>query len=711
MNTGTRNILDENEKRLKVKSARFNPITGEGSVGERVRVEIEDYPIRVQFLPVEMMDIPLVKGVSKYGSIEKFFLEEVALEDEEYTDEVREKMIDQLTRVRKDNDFPFWAAYLCYIKPKNGGEDVLFNLTRPQRRLVSRLERMRKAGKPIRLILLKARQWGGSTTIQMYFAWLQLCHKVGLNSVIVAQVKGTATKIKKMFSKMLDKYPTEYLYELGAAYDPKETKWAGVTNDTNAIPQRSCTITVGSAEKPDSVRGDDYNLVHCSEVGLWKKTEGRTPEDIVRSATSGISLEPYTAIIYESTANGTGNFFQREYDAAKQGKSSFEALFVSWFEIELYSKSFVKVVKKNGKKVRVEDTKAKEEFAAQLYKNRESNFVASDREESGKYLWWLWTIGATLENIHWYVEERKKFKSHGEMASEYPSDDDEAFVNSGARVFDKTLVDKLKPACRPARFVGDVYADGDEGEEALENLRFHEDSQGQLQIWSMPEIDEDERIEDRYLTVVDVGGRTNKADWSVIVVFDRLFMMDGDKPTVVAQWYGHIDIDLLAWKAAQVAAFYDESLLVIESNTMDSRDKERHVEGGDQSLYILNQLGSIYPNLYARRQSEDEIQQGFPKKYGFSTNVATKPMIISTLVKVIRESLYVERDIRCIDEYLTYERKQNGSYGAIIGKHDDLLMTRAIGLHICFYEMDLPTVVTKEHYRVPKKRAVSAATI
>lgn len=188
-------------------------------------------------------------------------------------------------------------------------------------------------------------------------------------------------------------------------------------------------------------------------------------------------------------------------------------------------------------------------------------------------------------------------------------------------------------------------------------------------------------------------------------------MMDGDKPVVVAQWYGHIDIDLLAWKAAQIAAFYDNSLLVIESNTMDSRDKERHVEGGDQSLYILNQLGSVYTNLYARRQSEDEIQQGFPKKYGFQTNVSTKPMIITTLVKVIREGLYVERDVRCLDEYLTYERKQNGAYGAIIGKHDDLLMTRAIGLHICFREMDLPTIITNEHYRVPKKCAVSAATI
>ena len=57
---------------------------------------------------------------------------------------------------------------------------------------------------------------------------------------------------------------------------------------------------------------------------------------------------------------------------------------------------------------------------------------------------------------------------------------------------------------------------------------------------------------------------------------------------------------------------------------------------------------------------------------------------------MVRERLYIERDKRCLDEYNTYERKQNGAYGAITGKHDDLLMTRAIGLHICYYEMEMP---------------------
>ena len=227
----------------------------------------------------------------------------------------------------------------------------------------------------------------------------------------------------------------------------------------------------------------------------------------------------------------------------------------------------------------------------------------------------------------------------------------------------------------------------------------------------MPETDENEVVTHRYLTVVDVGGRSSKADWSVIVVFDRLFMSEGGKPVVVAQWYGHTDIDLLAWKAAQIAAFYDNSLLVIESNTLETHDKERQVDG-DQSQFILNQIKDIYPNLYARRQSEEAIREGLPVNYGFHTNVSTKPMVISTLVKVIRESLYVERDARCLDEYLCYEKKKNGAFGAITGKHDDLLMTRAIGLHVCFFEMDIPKIIKRTGPRfTAKKKIISAATI
>lgn len=693
-------IIEENKRRNEIIYARFNPISGLGSIGERVKVRIEDFPIRTQYLPVEMMKIPLIKQIVKCGSL-KSFLEKIGTTEQDF-DGDRLKVIQQFVRLRSRYDFPFWAATFVYIKNKGGGEDVLFRLTRPQRKFVAKLEELRKAKKPIRLILLKARQWGGSTTSQLYMAWLQLIHKVGLNSLIIAHQGIGSDEIKDMFDRMIKNYPVDMLYRLGEEYNENEPKLVGVGKSGNIhrVPQRNCKIKIGTAERPDSCRGGDYNLVHLSEVGVWKTTDGKKPEDIVRSACSGILLRPYTMIVYESTANGTGNFFCNEYKAAADPKvkSQFEAMFISWFDIEQYSSPF-------------ESPEQLASFATNLYANRDNESVQSSREESGKYLWWLWRKGATLEAINWYIQERAGKGDHGTMASEYPSDDIEAFVHSGTMVFDKYKVEEFKSSCRPPRYIGEVYADADEGKKALQNIRFSDDKQGLLHIWEMPEVDEKEIVTDRYLTVVDVGGRSNKADFSVILVIDRLFMAEGGKPTVVAQWYGHIDMDLLAWKAAQIATFYDNSLLVIESNTLETHDKERQVDG-DQSGFILNQIKDVYPNLYARKQSEEAIKEGLPKNYGFHTNISTKPMIISTLVKVIRDKLYIERDKRCLDEYLEYEKKQNGSFGAITGKHDDLLMTRAIGLHICFFEMDIPKFVPRVGRFVTKKRkAVSAATI
>lgn len=685
-------ILQENDRRNAVIHAPFDPLTGQGSVGERREVSLPDFVIPRQWLPVEMMDVPFVSKLVKAGSIDKFLSDVLHVTP---TDTDRHKVSEKLIRLRYRFDFPFWAASLVRIHNKDAGADVLFRLRYPQRILVSSFEEKRKAGLPIRLILLKARQWGGSTTTQLYMAWLQFLHRRGLNSLIIAHQGSASDEIKDMFDTMIRHYPVAMLHPMSHTWSDSEPKLVpvGKSGSTSRVPQRNCKIKIGTAERPDGCRGGAYSLVHLSEVGLWRKTDGKAPEDIVRSACSGILLRPLTMIVMESTANGTGNFFHTEYTAAADPAtpSQFDALFISWFQIEQYSLPF-------------ESGKALRGFAKWLYDNRENDNVLSAREESGKYLWWLWEKGASLEAINWYIHERAGRNDHALMASEFPSDDVEAFVHSGTMVFDRYQVEALQKACRPPRFIGDVYADADEGPKALQNLRFHHDRQAQLAVWALPESDDEVLITDRYLTVVDVGGRSAKADWSVVLVIDRLNMLEAGRPAVVAQWYGHCDIDRLAWRAAQIADFYNHSLLVIESNTLETHDRERQVEGGDQSQYILNQISTIYPNLYARRQSEDEIRQGVPRKYGFHTNIATKPMIISTLVKVIREHLYTERDRRCLDEYRTYERKPNGAYGAIVGKHDDLLMTRAIALHICFYEMDPPRIIPRRRSEAAKKR-------
>lgn len=688
-------ILQENERRRAIVFAPFNPITGEGSIGQRVAFTVSDYPIPTQYLPVEMMDEPFVKKLSKAGSVDAFIRDALMLP---VTDEARDKVVEEFIRIRQKHDYPFWAAMFAYIKRKGGGTDVLFRLNRPQRKLIKRLEKMRKAGKPIRLILLKARQWGGSTAIQIYMAWLQLVHEVGLNSLIIAHQGTGSDEIKDMFDRMIKSYPVEMLHELGDAYAPNEPKMVGVGKSGNIfrVPQRNCKIKIGTAERPNSCRGGDYNLVHLSEVALWKETDGKKPEDIVRSACSGILLRPYTMIVYESTPNGVGNFFHKEYLAAKKGLSQFEAMFVAWFEIEQYELPF-------------ENEAEKYEFAKKLFANRRNEEIKSDREEPGTYLWRLWEKGATLEAIHWYVSERSKYTNHGDMASEYPSDDIEAFTYSGRKVFSSEDVEQFRPACRAPRWIGEIYGSADEGEKAIEGLRFKKEADGRLFMWHDVERSDTEEVTDRYLVVVDVcKGHTKNADFADILVIDRLFMMDGEPPVVAAEWHGHIDMDKLAWKATQVAAYYNNSLLVIESNTLETNNTKGEAE------YILTLIHEVYGRqLYARKQSAEDIRQGLPKKYGYHTNPLTKKVVIYNLKVVIRERLYIEREEACLDEYLTYVETENNVFEAMEGYHDDRLMTRAIGMQVCYHEMELPRIVKKINninaglVHVP----VSAATI
>lgn len=652
-------ILREDRRRMKKIATPVDPISGFNSVGKRFLLRVADYEIPEMYLPVEMRDYQLVRRLEEAGSFGK-----IRKDTETIPGLQRE-----FQRIRMKCDFPYWAAVAVNIKKKGGGGDIKFVLNRPQCKLVEVFERMRLANLPIRIILLKARQWGGSTCVQIYMSWLQLMHSIGLNSLIIAHQQSGTDEIKDMFDRMLDAYPQEWLESLPDNVAPVTGRGGRLTENVGRggsavrVMCRNCKIKLGTAERPDSCRGGDYNLVHLSEVGLWPSTPRRSAEDIVRSACGGVLLAPLTMIVYESTANGTGNFFHREYLAASRGESQFSPLFIAWFEIERYSLSLT--------------DKERKAFASKLWEEREL-YSASDRSEPGQYLWNLFLKGATLGAIAWYVEERRKYNDHARMASEYPSDDYEAFAHSGQPVFNREYLLELRKSCRSPKFRGEVEMD---------SPQFRILAGGGMSVWEMPE--DSCRMTDRYLVVVDVGGRTARADWSVITVIDRKGMVEGGRLSVVAQWRGHCDWDILARKAVAIARFYHDALLAFESNSLESKDYGVGADGG-QLPFILHQIKDEYDNLYVRQADIDDVRGGGGTRIGFHTNVSTKPMVIATLIRAVREGLYEEPCDEAVNEMESYERRQNGSYGAIAGCHDDILMTRAIGLYIALYEMDTP---------------------
>lgn len=687
-------LIKENERRLNVIYAPFIPLTGEGSVGERERVCIPDMYPSVMYLPKPLLNVRLVRELISNGSIQLFCTNRYG----EYNDELREKVLREFYKLRCKHDFCFAAYAYFEIKNKEGGKNIHFKLTYPQRYLLSILDEMRLAGIPIRIILLKARQWGGSTLVQLYIAWIQLFWKEGWYSVIVAQDASTSRKIKAMYSKMLERFPP---WLIGCPEDAELafTPYEGSQLDsvitygkgTNITKARDTVITIGTYNNPTSGRGGDMSCVHYSEVGLWEDTDGKTPEDIIRSISSSLLLAPFTVEVIESTANGMGNFYYRAYQAAKKGESNRRAVFVAWFQIERYTK-------------KVENHK---EFAQWLFDNKDNPNPPEGCLDPGIYYWHLWELGATFEAINWYIEKRKDYMEHGDMAAEFPSDDIEAFKHSGNMVFNINHVDRLAHKCKNPSYIGEVQGDAIMGREAMQNLRFMEDFKGTLKVWQLPQKTE-QTIEGRYIVAVDIGGRSKSADFSDIIVIDRYWMMYGGKPEVVAEWHGHIDHDLLAWKAAQIAAFYDNALLVIESNTIESKDNDTD---GDQSSLIFNRIADVYPNLYMRKAPDEKVQQGVMGLYGFHTNRRTKPIIISNLVAILRDESYIERNLEALDEFATYEKKQNGSYGATDGHHDDYVMARAIALYICFCEMDLPQIVKKSARKQHQGRLSTEASI
>lgn len=667
-------IIDANSKRLKDKRTIFDPYTGEGCPDKREWIFIDDYFLPGQYVPVEMLDDAFIQALIAYGSIEEFITEFL---NEKYNAENRKIVVRYIIQARIKHDVYYWFASYVIIKNKKGGKNIPFILTKPQIKLVMAFEKMRKAGMPIRLILLKARQWGGSTATQMYMSWIQLVHKEGWYSSIVAQDNNTSRKIKAMYSKMLEEYPSE-LIGLPENLKLEFGSYEGSINDY-IIKQagktvRDSVVSVGSVMSPNSLRGGDIAMCHFSEVSVWKETEEWNASNIISSVAGAILYEELTMIVYESTAKGTGNFFHTEWLRAKKedgdpDKSAMLPLFVSWFEIDMYSMEF-------------KSENEKREFADWIIDNRD-NDKPHGAPDAGKYYWYLWSLGASLENIKWYINKRREFSSHSDMASEYPSDDVEAFKHSGDKTFDLYKLEELRKNCTAPEFIGDVTADGTDGREALRNPRFVADEKGNLSVWEMP--DTKANVSDRYVVIVDPQkGRSKGADNSCILVLDRYWLIHEGVEVVVAEWSGHIDKDLLAWKAAQLSKLYNNAYLVIERNTYD-QDKGKSM---DESEFIIDLVYKHYDNMHIHTPEGKTIDKE-GGNVGFHTNRYTKPTIINNLIMAVRESAYIEKSSKAVDEMNTYERKDDGNWGAMENHKDDRVMVRAIGLHIS-RKMDLP---------------------
>lgn len=661
MSINPSDIIAENTRRLAYVNAQYDPQKGTQYCNEmqRVPIRVEDAPFIDMNIPVEMENEPVVKLLQQEKSLAKACKRIWGAASE--TQQI--SLWRYFHKVRCKYDFEYWCCTQIRIKYKGKGKRDPFILNRAQRYYLTVLERLRKAGVPIYIILLKARQWGGSTMTQFYMMWIQKMHKMHWNSVIVGDVEKQSKVVLAMYEQACQEYDT--FIDEGV---PTVLKPYGRTNDVRLLEDRGCTISIGSMQKPNKIRSEDISMAHLTEVGTWKETDGKSPEDVIQSIEGSILPGAYTMLVEESTAKGVGNYFHNTYTAAKAGDNNFTPVFIPWFMIDIYSK-----------KISLFNTSTTDE------EYRE--FIASMTE----YEWSLWQFGATLEAINWY-RTKSRGMDEWRMKSEFPSTDIEAFQSTGRGYFKDEYLEECYQSCRQPKIVGEIVSSASSLNKTqyLQNLRIEPNSKGNLKVWA--DVDKSVDMHDRYVVCVDLGkGATDAADSTIACVFDRYWQQEGEDgyPEVVAEWSGkESETDLLAWRIAQIAAYYNNALLVIESNTIDSSKESRF-------RAVLDEIKDYYPNIYKRsiaNKTDVGTTGGF--RYGWNTNHQSKEEICADLGWALREGMYVERCREAVDEMKIFERKADGSLGNVEGKHnhDDRVITRALGVHFCYKKMPAPRV-------------------
>lgn len=664
-------IIQENELRNAILDAPYDPYLGIGSTIERQLFSIADLEEPVN-LPLSMLNVPWIqklgeaKSIREYINRHRYEHEELAL-----SFDPEEALQDMFFNARLDHDFEYWAAIGISITDKDTFVTGPFILRGAQRKLLLALEGMRLSNVPIRIVLLKARQWGGSTLVQFYMMWIQNRHRKNWHMAICAQGDDAAKNIRGMYVNAAKLYPKNIGSITLKRYEGSSKNQ--ICEETGGI------IGVGSVNNPDQFRSYNFAMSHLSEVGVWQDTPKRSAINLITSLKETVPDQPYTIVVEESTAKGL-NYFYDSWIKAEKGETRYKGVFVAWWEIDRC-------------RIPVKDPET---------------FIKSWTD----YDKYQWSLGATIEGIAWYkAHKADKGYSDWMMMQENPATAEEAFQSSGQKVFAPVYVEALRKDNKEPIFQGEVFADSRIGKKAFDNIRFEKVPNGNLRIWEMPDVTHD----NQYVVIVDIGGRTEKADNSIIRVINRKNLLLSYKARVdaILTWCGHVDQDQLAWKSAQIAKMYGNALLVIEGNSLDTEEEGNHFQT------VLDQIKDHYRNLYIRNDVE-KVGNDFVPKYGWWTTHKNKSTAINALNAAARERMLsdsdedqaaylVENDKGVCDEMSWFETKPDGSQGAVKGKRDDKVITTAIGVHVAVNEMPLPKPKRTEEIRpVVRRRSESS---
>lgn len=345
---------------------------------------------------------------------------------------------------------------------------------------------------------------------------------------------------------------------------------------------------------PDLVSDNQLKMVFANESALESLPSGNDPargESVYRvfidemaflpnSEEAWASIEPIAdvggRIVCLSTAKGEGNIFHRLWVGSQNGTNDFKGIFFPW--------------------------------------------SAGDRNED------------------WY-EVKKAQLPDWQLAQEYPSDPDEAFIRSGRPVFDLEVLRSLE------------LVQPDKGRLHYNDGIQWDDNGGPLSVWEFPEPGK------VYAIGADVAEGLGHGDYSVATV------INAETGVVCATWHGHIDPDLFGSDVLMnLGDWYNGCIIGVESNNH-----------GLTTLKALQREG--YRNIYRQRRLANRAPQA-TEILGWRTTAASKPLAVDELAKALRDYELVLSCEYTIAELRTFVREDNGKMHG--SPHDDRVMALAI---------------------------------
>ena len=575
-------------------------------------------------------------------------------------------------------DFLLFCERNLMIRDKYSNQLIPFYdvLNWEQMELIKMVAEDLATGRPIRYIVLKARQTGMSTLIEAMGYWWTSTHRF-TTTVIIAHEKEATKNLYEMFRRYYEySHPS---FKPDRKYNTKQDLTFDVsdevkkTYDAQNLPSPGLQSEIKTMVATEGKgRSSTIKFLHGSEVAFWDDSA-----DVTSAAVQAVPMAPETFIFLESTANGIGGYYYDEWNAAKRGESQFRPVFFPWHSHNEYETPNI-IDDDLG------DLDAEEEALYKLFEHEGYDRASWPRK------------------IYWRRLKKKEFRTDPKkFYQEYPSTPEEAFLASGRPVFDVPMLQEMERIAVDAQkthpyMCGDIkkVVDPDTGMERIKFIeirRVGDNDPTPLRVWW--DVDRSRK----YVIGVDVSegieveaSSGKEADFSVIIVFDVLARK------VVARWRGYADPDQLGEIVFNIGTYYNTALVGVEINN----------HGIATAAKLRNMF---YRNLYMRETAEDEQFQVRTTKFGWQTNKKTKPIMISELQRSIREGDIIDLDIVFIREAMSYIRKDNGAMEAQQGQHDDVVMSTAIALQMADWS-PYNTEYAAKYIQKPVKRYRNATT-